>query len=76
MKEARSAKVQLMVEPSLIGRIDDWRFTNRVGSRSQAMRSLINSGLDAATAKGPAEAPTSPSHDQNHTPGKDGGIDA
>ena len=30
----------------------------------------------AMKAKGPAEAPTSPSHDQDHNPAKNGGVDA
>ncbi|MCL7999918.1 hypothetical protein M8994_16910 [Brucella sp. 21LCYQ03] len=61
MKEALSAKVQIMIEPSLIKKIDDWRFTNRVSSRSRAMRELLKTILSDEKAKGPAEAATSPS---------------
>jgi hypothetical protein len=57
-----TAKVQLMVEPSLIQQIDDWRYANRVTSRSKAMRRLIALSLETEKAKGPAEAATSPSH--------------
>lgn len=65
MKEGRTAKVQLMAEPSLIARIDDWRFEHRVGSRSMAMRQLIGNALDKK--EGPAEAATSPSQDQSQS---------
>ncbi|MFS2324337.1 hypothetical protein U2P60_02755 [Brucella sp. H1_1004] len=61
MKEALSAKVQIMIEPSLIKQIDDWRFTHRVSSRSHAMRELLKTILRDEKAKGPATAPTVPS---------------
>jgi hypothetical protein len=34
-----------MIEPSLVERIDDWRFANRVSSRSRAMRRLMELSL-------------------------------
>lgn len=45
-KEGLTDKVQIMIEPSLIRRIDDWRFENRVSSRSNAMRKLLKVALD------------------------------
>jgi len=56
--------------------IQDFRFTNRIGTKADAARELIARGLRASDeeVKGPAEAPTSPSHDQNPNPAKDGGI--
>ena len=36
----------------------------------------LDRALAAEEAKGPASAPTLPSHDQSHYPAKDGGIDA
>lgn len=62
MKEGLTAKFQLMIEPSLLERIDDWRFNNRVSSRAHAMRQLMMSALDNNEENGPAEAATSPSH--------------
>jgi metal-responsive CopG/Arc/MetJ family transcriptional regulator len=61
MKEGLTEKVQIMVPPSLIQQIDDWRFANRVTSRSRAMRKLLALAL-VNEEKGPAEAATSPSH--------------
>ena len=46
MKGGLTEKVQIMVEPEMIRRIDDWRFANRVPTRSLAMRSLIESALE------------------------------
>lgn len=64
-REQASQKFQLMIEPSLIARIDTWRFANRVPSRASAFRTLLN---DALKAKGPASAPTLPSHGSTTTP--------
>ncbi|KQZ19326.1 hypothetical protein ASD50_07520 [Mesorhizobium sp. Root552] len=68
MKEGLTEKVQIMVAPRLIEQIDDWRFANRVSSRSRAMRKLLTMALGNEEAKGPAEAATSPSH-VTHQPG-------
>lgn len=61
-REGLTAKIQIMIEPSLIARIDDWRFERRIGSRSRAMRELLTIILDTQEEKGSAEAATSPSH--------------
>lgn len=52
-KEALTDKVQIMIEPSLIRRIDDWRFENRVSSRSSAMRKLLEAALDQLSRNSP-----------------------
>lgn len=65
VKEGLTSKIQIMIEPSLLRRLDDWRFANRIGSRSSAMRQLIKRGLGLDQTKGPAEAATSPSHGSN-----------
>lgn len=57
MKEGLTEKVQIMVQPSLIQQIDDWRFTNRVASRSRAMRKLIEKALGTEEQKGAIPAP-------------------
>jgi len=46
VKGGLTEKVQIMVDPEMIRRIDDWRFANRISSRSLAMRSLIESALE------------------------------
>jgi metal-responsive CopG/Arc/MetJ family transcriptional regulator len=50
VKEGLTEKVQIMVPPSLIQQIDDWRFANRVASRSRAMRSLMEIALSEKRA--------------------------
>ena len=48
--EKRVEKLQVMAADSEIASIDDWRFANRVGSRSAAIRSLIYLGLTFSEA--------------------------
>lgn len=62
MKEALSEKVQIMAPPSLLARIDDWRFANRVATRSRAMRDLLAIALREESEKGAASAATDPRH--------------
>lgn len=46
--ERKECRLQIMFEPSLIGQIDDYRFSHRIGGRAAAIRALIKSGLEAA----------------------------
>lgn len=62
MKEALGAKFQLMIEPSLIERIDDWRFENRIPSRAKAVRCLVLTALDQKHEKSAASDATDPRH--------------
>jgi len=39
-------KIQIMVPPLLVQRIDDWRFANRMTTRAKAMRALLSLALD------------------------------
>ena len=73
--EGRSIKFQLMFSPSELAAVDEYRWRNRVRSRAEAIRHLVAVGV-IENEKGPAEAATSPSYDQNHNPAKNGGIDA
>lgn len=45
--ELKTDRLQLVVEPSLLDRIDDYRFGSRIGSRSDAVRKLVLKGLEA-----------------------------
>ena len=38
-------KILLIVDDELLKRIDDFRFENRIGARSEAIRRLINEAL-------------------------------
>jgi metal-responsive CopG/Arc/MetJ family transcriptional regulator len=41
-------KIILVMEENLLTRIDDFRFENRINSRSEAIRRLIEAGLAAS----------------------------
>lgn len=49
MKEGKEQRIALMMEPSLAERIDDFRFVRRIGSRAEAIRQLVETGLTAET---------------------------
>lgn len=50
--ELKSERLQIVISPSEIRAVDDWRFENRVNnrvpSRSEAIRRLIQLGLQAS----------------------------
>jgi Arc/MetJ-type ribon-helix-helix transcriptional regulator len=48
--ELKTERVCIMMTPSEITAIDDWRFSNRVASRSDAIRKLLQLSLDAENA--------------------------
>jgi metal-responsive CopG/Arc/MetJ family transcriptional regulator len=45
-------KLLFVIPQELLDRIDDFRFNNRINSRSEAVRRLIESGLESAKPKG------------------------
>lgn len=40
-------RIPLMLSPEQVARVDDWRFEHRFTSRAEAVRSLIDAGLQA-----------------------------
>jgi len=46
-------KIIFVMEKDLLERVDDYRFENRINSRSDAIRRLIEEGLKAAKAQKP-----------------------
>lgn len=42
------AKILITLEDTLLTHIDDYRFDNRINSRSEAIRRLIESGLQTS----------------------------
>ena len=44
-------KIILVLENDLLEKIDDFRFDNRINSRSKAIRQLIDAGLKASEKK-------------------------
>ena len=49
--EKKTRKVTALVGDSLANMIDEWRIQNRVWSLSEAVRILIEAGLDAKQTK-------------------------
>lgn len=53
-EELKTERLLLMIEPSLIERIDDYRYANRIPSRAAAVRELMLKTLPATTNAGEA----------------------
>ncbi len=53
--EPKTERVQLMMTPSEVRAIDDWSFESRIRGRSEAIRRLIELGLEAAKTKESAQ---------------------
>ena len=49
--ELKSERVTTMMTPSEVQEVDDWAFANRIRSRGEAIRRLIQSGLRNETTK-------------------------
>jgi hypothetical protein len=47
MDEQNSERIITPMTKSLVAAIDDYRFANRLASRAEAVRTLIQRGLDA-----------------------------
>jgi len=54
--EPLDQRIQVMMAKGEVTAVDDWMFTNRVRTRSEAIRQLIARGLDASPAAEPAPA--------------------
>lgn len=51
--ELKTERLQIVVEPAIAMRIDDFRFGRRINSRSEALRQLLLKALDQeAPARG------------------------
>ncbi len=57
--ELKTERLQIVIEPSVVERINDYRFENRIDSRSEAARRLLLSGLKAENEKADAAATAS-----------------
>lgn len=52
-KELKDQRVTIMLTPSEFQAVDDWSFANRIRSRGEAIRQLINAGLYATGTRVP-----------------------
>jgi hypothetical protein len=51
-EELKSERVTTMMTPSEVTAVDDWSFAQRIRSRGEAIRRLIQLGLEAAKRSG------------------------
>lgn len=58
-EELKTERLQIVVEPRILSRIDDFRFGQRIGSRSEAARRLLVKGLAAENEKAEVVGATS-----------------
>lgn len=52
VEELKSERVTTMMTPTEVKEVDDWSFQNRIRSRGEAIRRLIELGLEAAKKNG------------------------
>ena len=57
MDEPNSERIITPMPKSLVTAIDDYRFANRIESRAEAVRRLIQAGLGTAPADAPPAEP-------------------
>jgi metal-responsive CopG/Arc/MetJ family transcriptional regulator len=55
--EGGKMNVLLLLEKNVLARVDDFRFANRINTRAEAMRQLIEIGLAQSTKKATAAKP-------------------
>jgi hypothetical protein len=55
--QAKTMRVQLLMTPAEFGAIDDWMFNHRVHGRSEAIRQLLQLGMEYSAKKDAASDP-------------------
>ena len=53
--EIKTERVTILMSPSELKTIDDWSFEQRIRSRGEAIRRLIELGLETAKQREPAK---------------------
>jgi hypothetical protein len=64
--EAKTERFQLMFQPSLVERIDEWGWERRIRTRAETIRVLVEKGLEASAsemAAGSGSSKTAPAAD-------------
>ncbi|WP_287998935.1 hypothetical protein [Acidiphilium sp.] len=59
-KERKSFRLNMLLEPNEVEDLDDFRYSARIPSRSEAIRVLIKLGMEAFAAKAAKEGSMSP----------------
>lgn len=50
-EQFKTERIALMMTPDEVTAVDDWGFANRIRSRAEAIRRLIELGLEASEEK-------------------------
>ena len=50
-EERKTIRIPVLMTPSELNALDDWAFANRVRSRGEAIRRLVEAGIRALDAK-------------------------
>lgn len=50
--ENKTVRLHVLISPSELKAIDDWRFANRLGTRGEAVRQLIQRSINADAGAG------------------------
>ena len=53
-EERKTIRIPVLMTPSELSALDDWAFANRVRSRGEAIRRLIEAGIKALDIKRPS----------------------
>lgn len=53
--EKKDVRIQLVISPTEVAEIDEWRAENRIWSRSEAIRQLIFEGIKSKREKAERE---------------------
>jgi metal-responsive CopG/Arc/MetJ family transcriptional regulator len=54
MRGAKDPKIILQMPSSMLEEVDDFRFANRIESRAEAIRQLVQRSLDAVAKTAPS----------------------
>jgi metal-responsive CopG/Arc/MetJ family transcriptional regulator len=54
MRSAKDPKIILQMPASMLEEVDDFRFANRIDSRAEAIRQLVQRSLDAVARTAPS----------------------
>jgi metal-responsive CopG/Arc/MetJ family transcriptional regulator len=51
MELRKTERIPIMFDPAMLKEVDEYRFTNRIGTRAAAIRELIMKGIEATETK-------------------------
>jgi metal-responsive CopG/Arc/MetJ family transcriptional regulator len=49
--QKKTVRVPMMMEPTMVEKIDDWSFAKRIRTRAEAIRQLVRFGLEASNVE-------------------------